>query len=206
MKIQSIFENNYYITHKIEIFDFCKQAFEEKSQPSHINMWNDDWENDTSTLPYLLYKSNRFNNSNGDMFLLFDDDNKILAMSGVNISDFDPNVALGGVRSWVNKSMRGKFVIGGYFLPIQLKWATDRNLKTIALTINDYNKRLIPYLKRSGLGINKQLDNPNSMFHNGQFYVDFPVIINYTKQWVMYHKIDENYIPDWESIRYKENE
>jgi hypothetical protein len=206
MKIQSIFENNYYITHKIEIFDFCKQAFEEKSQPSHINMWNDDWENDNSTLPYLLYKSNRFNNNNGDMFLLLDEDNKILAMSGVNISDFDPYVALGGVRSWVNKHMRGKFVIGGYFLPIQLKWATDRNMKTIALTINDYNKRLIPYLKRSGLGINKQLRNPNSMFHNGQFYVDFPVIINYTKQWVMYHKIDENYIPNWEAIRYKENE
>jgi hypothetical protein len=168
-------------------------------------MWNDDWENDASTLPYLLYKSNRFTDDNGDMFLMLDDNNKISAISGVNISDFDPNVALGGVRTWLNKDMRGKFIVGRYLLPMQLKWAKDHNMKTMTLTLNDYNKRLIPYFKRSGFGIKKQR-NPDSMFYNGQFHVDFPVIINYTKQWVMYHKIDEDYIPDWESIRYVEHE
>jgi hypothetical protein len=205
MKIQSIFENNYHINHKTEIFDFCKQAFEEKSKPSHVNMWQDDWENDTSTFPYLLYKSNRFTDNNGDIFLILDDNNKILAMSGVNISDFDPNVALGGVRTWLNKAMRGKFIVGRHLVPMQLKWAKDRNMKTMTLMFNDYNKQLIPYFKRSGLGIKKQR-NPNSMFYNGLFQVNFPVTINYTKQWVIYHKIDEDYIPDWESIRYVENE
>jgi hypothetical protein len=205
MKIQSIFENDYYINHKIEILDFCKQAFEEKSEPSHVNMWDDDWENNPATLPYLLYESNRFINNNGDMFLILDDNNEILAMSGVNISDFDPNVALGGVRTWLNKDMRGKFVIGRYLLPMQLKWAKDHNLKIIALTFNDYNKRLIPYFKRSGFGIEKKR-NPDSMFYNGQFHIDFPVTINHTKQWVLYHKIDEQYQPNWENIKFKENE
>jgi hypothetical protein len=204
MKVQSIFENDYHIINRDVILQYCKNAFEEKTEPSHANMWADDWENNNATFPYLICVSERFKNDNGDMFVLLDDDNKILALSGVNISEFDSNVALGGVRTWLNKDMRGKFVIGRNILPLQLKWAKEHGLKTIALTFNDYNKRLIPYFKRSGLGIEKKR-NPNSMFYNGQFHVDFPVNINYTKQWVIYHKIDELYQPDWESIRFTED-
>ena len=166
-------------------------------------MWADDWENNNATLPYLIYISDRFKNNKGDMFVLLDNDNNTLALSGVNISDFDSNVALGGVRTWLNKDLRGKFVIGRNILPIQLKWAKTQKLKTIALTFNDYNKRLIPYFKRSGFGIEKKR-NPDSMFYNGQFHVEFPVTINYTKQWVIYHKIDNLYQPDWERIRFIE--
>lgn len=201
MKVQSIFENNYYITHKNQILEFCKRAFEEKSEPGHVNMWHEDWKNVNSTFPYLLYNSERFADNNGDMFILLDDDNNIVAVSGVNISEFDSNVALGGVRTWLNKEYRGQFVVGRYLLPEHLKWATQRGLKTVALTFNDYNKRLIPYFARSGFGIQKKR-NPGSMFYNGQHILDFPVIINYTKQWVVYHKIDESYMPDWDSIKY----
>jgi hypothetical protein len=204
MKVQSIFENNYHIINKDMILSYCKNAFEEKSEPSHTNMWADDWENDNAVFPYLIYVSDRFTNNKGDMFVLLDDDNSIVALSGVNISEFDDKVALGGVRTWLNKEMRGKFVIGRNLLPTQLNWAKDHGMKTIALTFNDYNKRLIPYFKRSGFGIEKKR-NINSMFYNGQFHVEFPVTINYTKQWVIYHKIDELYQPDWESIRFFED-
>lgn len=204
MKVQSIFENDYHIVNRDVILQYCKNAFEEKTEPSHANMWADNWENNNATFPYLIYISERFKNDNGDMFVLLDDDNNILALSGVNISEFDSNVALGGVRTWLNKDMRGKFVIGRNILPLQLKWAKEHGLKTIALTFNDYNKRLIPYFKRSGLGIEKKR-NPNSMFYNGQFHVEFPVTINYTKQWVIYHKIDDLYQPDWESIKFVED-
>lgn len=204
MKVQSIFENDYHITNKDMILLYCKKAFEEKDEPSHANMWSDDWENDNAVFPYLLYISDRFKNGKGDMFVLLDDDHNILALSGVNISDFDTKVALGGVRTWLNKEMRGKFVIGRNILPVQLKWAKDHNMKTIALTFNEYNKRLLPYFKRSGFGIEKKR-NSNSMFYNGQFHVEFPVTINYTKQWVIYHKIDDLYQPNWESIRFTED-
>ena len=204
MRVQSIFENDYHITNKDMILTYCKNAFEEKTEPSHVNMWSDDWENNNAVFPYLIYISDRFKNGKGDMFILLDDDNTIVALSGVNVSEFDTNVALGGVRTWLNKELRGKFVIGRNILPIQLKWAKDHNMKTIALTFNEYNKRLLPYFKRSGFGIEKKR-NPNSMFYNGQFHVEFPVTINYTKQWVIYHKIDDLYQPDWESIRFTED-
>lgn len=204
MKVQSIFENDYHITNKDMILSYCKNAFKEKSEPSHANMYADDWENNNAVFPYLIYISDRFKNDKGDMFVLLDNDNTILALSGVNISDFDSNVALGGVRTWLNKDLRGKFVIGRNILPIQLKWAIEHDMKSIALTFNDYNKRLIPYFARSGLGIQKKR-KPGSLFYNGQYILDFPVTINYTKQWVIYHKIDDLYQPDWESIRFIED-
>lgn len=203
MRVQSIFENNYHIINKDMILDYCRRAYAEKSEPSHVNMWDDDWENNNAVFPYLIYKSDRFKDGKGDMFVLLDGDD-IVALSGVNVSDFDSNVALGGVRTWLNKDMRGKFVIGRNILPMQLKWAIEHKIKTIALTFNDYNKRLIPYFKRSGFGIEKKR-NIDSMFYYGQFHVEFPVTINYTKQWVIYHKIDDLYQPDWESIRFVED-
>lgn len=204
MKVKSLFHNNYHLSNKDKILSYCKLAYEEKSEPSHVNMFSDDWETNTSVLPYLIYKSDRFHYGNGDIFLLFDDEENILGISGVNISDFDDKVALGGVRTWLNKNLRGRFLIARHLLPVQLKWAIEHGMKTIAITLNDYNKRLLPYFKRVGFGIEKKR-NVNSMFYNGQFHVEFPVIINYTKQWVIYHKIDETYEPNWENIRYRED-
>jgi hypothetical protein len=200
-KVRSVFNNNYYLTHKDKILDYCKQAFSEKEQPGHVNMWHDDWRGQSATLPYLIYCSDRFSNNKGQMFLLFDSNDNIVGTSGVNVSEFDKNVALGGVRTWLNKDLRGQFVMGRYVLPHQLSWVTGLSLKTLALTFNDYNKRLIPYFTRSGFGIQKKR-KPGSLFYNGQHTLDFPVTINYTKQWVIYHKIDENYTPNWDSIKY----
>jgi hypothetical protein len=200
-KVISIFCEDYYINNKDKILNYCRSAFLEKDEPSHVNMYSTNWENDVASLPFLIYCSTRFKNGNGEMFALLDQDNNICALSGVNISDFDHNLGLAGVRTWLNKELRGKFIIGRHLLPEHLAWAKNQGLKTLALTFNDYNKRLLPYFKRTGAGIVKNR-NPNSMFYNGQFHVDFPVTINYTKQWVIYHKIDEQYNPDWESIRF----
>ena len=203
-KIKSIFEDDYYITHKDAILNYCRQAYTEKDQPGHANMWHPEWENNPATFPYIVYSSNRFKNSNGIMLLLLDENDNILGTSGANVSDFDKNVVLGGVRTWLNKELRGQFIMGRHVLPHQLSWATSLGFKTLALTFNDYNKRLLPYFARSGLGIEKKR-KPGSLFYNGQHILDFPVTINYTKQWVVYHKIDELYQPDWESIRFTED-
>ena len=201
--IKSIFDNNYYLTHKTQLITYFYNAYQEKDHPGHVNMWDENWEEKNYTLPYLIYKSQRFRNGQGDMHIILDQGDNIIANAGVNISDFDSLVALSGVRSWINKEYRTQLLIGKHILPLHLRWAKEKNLKTIAISFNDYNKNLIKHITRSGLGIKKRRDS-NSMFYDGQYEVEYPVTINHTKQWVVYHKIDKDYIPNWESIRYTE--
>lgn len=202
VKTFSIIDKDLYLdkTFKNNFLLFCKQASLETSEPAHANMWTENWINDWNTLPYHVYVSGRFKD-NGDIFVTTIEDN-IEAVSGVYISEFDPMVAIGGVRSWVNSKFRGKFIVGRHILPQQLKWARNKNCKTVALTFNEYNKRLIPYFKRTGFGIKKER-NPDSLFYTGLHEVPFPVRIQNTRQWIIYNKIDPDYDPDWKSIAWE---
>lgn len=188
---------------KASFFSFCKSAFEEKDHPAHTNMWDDNWDQNNNTLLYHLYVSKRLCCDTGETFILKKED-QMIAVSSIYVSPFDENVAIGGVRSWVNAEFRGRFMIGRHLLPLQLAWAKNKKLKTIALTFNEYNRDLIKYFKRTGFGIKKNR-NPNSLFHNGLHEVKFPINLQYTKQWAIYHKIDEEYCPDWENIKWVEN-
>jgi len=165
-------------------------------------MWHPDWENRAETLPFLVYKSNRF--SDNGIFFILRINGKIEAVSGIYISAFDKSVAIGGVRSWTNPGHQADLIIGRHIFPKQLKWAKDHNIKTIALTFNEYNKKLMRYFTRNGLGVVKNR-TPDMLFYNGVYEVPFPVIIQNTKQWALYHKIDETYDPNWELIRYKDS-
>ena len=57
----------------------------------------------------------------------------------------------------------------------------------------------------TGVSIAKKR-NPNSMFYKGVNEVDFPCNIQYTKQWVIYDKIDPEYTPDWHAIKWTHQE
>lgn len=185
---------------KSKFLEFCRQSWEFKEDPAHVNMWNEHWEADNTTLPYHIFISKRLCSVIGETFVQVVDD-QIVSVSSVYISDFDPYVSVGGVRSWVIPEFRGQFQIGRHLLPRQLAWAKSKQSKIVMLTFNDYNKRLIPYFERTGFGIKKNR-NPNSLFFNGLHKVDFPIEVQHTKQWAIYHKIDEEYTVDWEKIRW----
>ena len=68
------------------------------------------------------------------------------------------------------------------------------------LTVNNYNRRMLNIIKRTGLGYPKNRTT-QMFFHNGVFEVPFPIEIKGLSQWAIYHKIDENYDFDWETIR-----
>lgn len=180
--------------------DFCQSAYQLKADPAHVNMWRDNWVNRPETLPYILFKSEKFSQDKGEFFVLEIDGN-IEAVSGIYRSEFDEKVAIGGVRSWVNQNYRGKFLIGRYVMPWQVSWAKDNHYKTIALTFNEYNKKLINYFVRSGFGIEKKR-NEKSLFHKGVNVVPFSVKIQNTEQWAIYDKLDTDYEPSWEKIKY----
>lgn len=180
--------------------DFLKRASLEINYPAHKNMWSKSWEQEPATLPYLLYRKKRFSNPKGEFHVLKVDD-QIQAVAGVYLSDFDENVAIGSVRAWVSNEYRGKFLIGKHILPEQLAWAKQKNCKLFFLTFNEYNKNLIKIVKRNGLGRAKNR-TPDMLFYNGIKEAPFPCNIQYTKQWVVYDVIDENYIFNWDSIRW----
>ena len=181
-----------------KILKWCETESKDSSTPAAINMRIDDWQTNEDTLAYILHNKRRFY-KRGEYFFLEVDD-QIVASAGIYRSDFDNQVAIGGARSWANADYRAQFVIGRYLLPLQLKWAKANGFKTIVLTFNEYNARLVNHFKRSGLGIVKKR-NPDSFFYNGVFEVPHPIMIKSTKQWAIYHKIDEEYEPNWSLIK-----
>lgn len=189
---------NFEDVNQTELFEFLQKISNDES-PASKNMWNNNWKDQSETLPYLLYKKKRFTDPKG-MYTILKINGEIKAIAGVYISDFDPNIAIGLVRGWVDKEYRGKFVLGNYIAPVQLAWAKEKKCKSFFLTFNEYNKNLVNIIKRNGLGRSKNR-NPKKLFFNGVYESPFPVEIQYTKQWVVYDMLD-SYTIDWEKIKW----
>jgi len=190
-------------TFQNKFFDFCKNAYQFKTDPAHINMWRDNWNEHPETLPYIIMLSTKFIHGKGEFFVLEIDGN-IEAVSGIYRSEFDNLVAIGGIRSWVNERYRGNFLIGRHIMPYQVQWAKDNNYKTIALTFNEYNKKLINYFIRSGFGIKKKRTE-RSLFFKGVYVLPYTLKIQNTEQWIIYDKLDQDYEPMWEKVKYDKN-
>lgn len=181
-----------------DFFNFCQDASLDAEQPASVNMWDSDWHTATHTLPYLLEIEKRFA-KNGKFFVLLDQE-KIIACSGIYQSDFSQDIAICGIRSWVNKAYRGKFLLGSHLFPAQVKWAKAQGYKQIAITFNNYNSKLMNIFIRNGIGVKKNRKE-DSLFYTGVHQVPFPVSIKYTPQWVLYQKLDPNWDFDYSSIR-----
>lgn len=168
------------------------------------NMWDDDWQNNTHTLPYLLENTTRFANGNGEFYILFDGIN-VVACGGVYRSQFNENVAIAGVRTWTDSKYRHLSVLREFMLPLHKDWAIKHGIKIVALSFNEYNKNLIQVFKRKRLGETIDRINtrePKHLFYNGLMEVPFAVNVQRTKQWVIYESIDTSFQFDWKTIEY----
>lgn len=186
-----------------EFFVFLKTESLEVDQLASVNLWSDDWENNVHTLPYILTNTTRFNGINGEFYIVYDND-KIVACGGVYISEFDPAIAIAGVRTWVCKDYRHLALNKDYLLVEHKKWAVNINMKMIALSFNEYNKNIIQIFKRNRLGEKSgriKSREPKNIFYNGLNEVPFPVNIQYTSQWVIYEKIDDTFEFDWSTLK-----
>ena len=96
---------------KEQFFIFCQQAFLDATQPAHVNMWDNNWREQTHTLPYLLEIEKRFSGDNGKFFVLYYNKD-IVGCSGIYQSDFNQHICLAGIRSWINSDHRGRFLLG----------------------------------------------------------------------------------------------
>lgn len=189
---------------KKKFYEFCKSASLETDQPAAKNMWDDNWKTCDYTLPYILEYVHRFSSPKGEFFILFDK-KEIVGCSGIYISDFDPNIAVAGVRTWINKQYRHQTLNRDYFLPIQKQWAIDKDLKIVLLTFNDYNRNIIKIFKRGRLGEQAGRTSsrePHHLFYLGLNEIEFPINVQYTKQWGIYERLDSSWDFDWTLIRF----
>ena len=187
---------------KIYFFEYLK-SIKAANVPAYVNMWDDDWQNNPNTLPYVLEKTNRFDDVNGVFYILYDG-NTIVACGGVYKSQFNDLIGIGGVRTWTDTKYRHSSLLREYLLPLHKSWCIAHNMKMIVLSFNEYNKNLIQVFKRRRFGENKERINnrqPHHLFYNGLNELEFPVTIQYTKQWIMYEKLDPTFDFNWESIK-----
>lgn len=180
-------------------FDFLKEAGSETTQPSHENMWSNDWQNKNYTLPYLLEYTDRFKNT-GNFNILFDNQ-KVVACSGVYTSSFCPKLAIAGTRTWISKEYRNLSIAREYLLTTEKDWAIKNNYGAIAICFNEYNKNIIEIWKRTRFGEKRTPRQPHHLFYNGVNDPGFPVTIQYTKQWIIYEKLDPSFDFDWATIK-----
>jgi len=183
--------------------NFLIEASKETSHPAHENMWNDDWKNKTNTLPYLLERTSRFT-TGGEYHVAFDGD-QIVGCSGVYISAFCKDLVIAGTRTWVAKNYRHLSIAREVLLPAEKLWAIENKFKAIAICFNDYNKNITKIWKRVRLGEKRTPRQSHHLFFNGINEPEFPVTIQYTKQWIMYEKLDPTFDFDWESIKHQSN-
>jgi len=128
---------------------------------------------------------------------------EIIGCGGIYLSGFDPTFALAGCRTWMHRDHRNRSLPREILLPAHKQWAKDRNARAVGITFNDYNKNLISTWKRTRLGEERLPRQPYHLFYDNFNEVEFPVIIQYTKQWVIYETLDSTFNFDWDSIKCK---
>lgn len=179
------------------------QSMKASNVQAYANMWDDNWIDKVNTLPYVLEQTDRFNDVNGEFHIIYHESD-IVACGGVYRSHFSDLVGIGGVRTWTNDKYRHQSLLRDFLLPLHKSWCIEHNMKMIVLSFNEYNKNLIQVFKRRRLGEQKDRINnrqPHHLFYNGVNELEFPVTIQYTKQWIMYEKLDPLFEFDWNLIK-----
>jgi hypothetical protein len=184
-----------------EFFSFL-QSQQNLNDPAWTNMWDDDWQNKPNTLPYILTKTTKYSNTDGEFHIVYDK-KKVVACGGVSKLATNSLIALAGTRTWIAEQYRNQSIARNYLLPEHKAWAINQGCKQVALTFNDYNKNIITIWKRTRLGEKRTSREPRHMFYNNFNELTFPVVIQYTPQWVIYEQLDLDWQFNWQCISQK---
>lgn len=185
-------------------WDTIELECQKDTSPAMVNMHSKTWRNENNTLRYILEVDNKFNL--GEYFVLFNDKLPV-ASGGVYFSEWTKDIAMAGIRTWAHTEHRNKLLVAEYILPACKAWAVENKCKFITLTFNDYNKNLIKVCIRTRAGESATRISgrtPRRLFYNGATVVDFPLEINYTKQWLIYEKLDSEFLFNWEEFKWQD--
>lgn len=196
-------------TDKEMVYEFCKTS-EQETRGSASNYKVDNWERDPATLMYKIYKEKIYDRENRGGYAAIVDQNRILVGAGVCQWSEDPNTCILYSRLYSRKEARG--------LPhariIHLEFAIYDLAKELGYrgsisSFNKYNLKLRDVTYKT----NNPENFPNYYVEDGKHYTgpngrriipakmfDDPLIVNYTKQWLLYYAIDPSYEIELEEL------
>lgn len=195
-----------------EILPFCEESIGDP-RPGAVNMSPVDWENNTASFLYLLYKERRYDGA-GNGYIICKKDDKIICGNGFSVSDIDEKMTHLNSRSY---TIPGIVVprIHGDMHTIAVDISIDEGRYGGFSSVNEYNKRFI----EGFLKVNDPRNYPSYERIDGKHYgkPDFrihpmepagPLNIKRTKQWILYmiwnesHR--ESFLETLESIRWSD--
>jgi len=156
-----------------KLISLCDLAYS-LQEPAYENYCTEDWQSKNNSLLYVFYKKQRF-----DMFNIVSDQ-KPIAMSGTYLWNDTPII---GVRAFTHPDYRG----GGHWcqarniFPLQIDYWESKGYDKVWMTFNEYNHRLVNFLRRMSEGRASTFGGPREIYQNLKWHDELKEI-QYTPQ------------------------
>lgn len=141
------------------------ETFSEKHQAALTSYFELAREQAPNNADWKRLRMDQYNGTDGDLFLILDERNKIWAMSSVILTQEagGPTVKVYGRFHVVPGCPHS--IIDGMLEPASFKWIEDRNIQNVYLTINQGHLRTLEWVARR-CGINRGRNRSNSYGHS----------------------------------------
>lgn len=184
--------------HILALTRFCKRA-ELDSSPTSENMAFTNWQINNASLLYLLKIEQRLTWPKGCFYIVYEK-NDIVACSGLYISEFSPDIIIGGVRAYTLSEFRTKYIHGNIIFPKQIQTAKEKGAKLFLLSFNSYNDKLYKFIVRGSQGKGTAFGlGFSDTYKNFQLH-DKQIIIKNVPQTILKLPLEENYEYDFSNI------
>lgn len=193
-----------YPIHKV--IKFCEYS-KTDILPGNVNFCPDDWENNSHTLLFLIYKEQRYN---GDLsaYIGLELDGDLIAGAGYYPLDQDSNVANINSRYYTIPAYRNKVYQGTHILPKMMKEVSSK-FSVALFSYNTYNIWLKNALERINNNKAAFLGIKTPEEYKGWVEISAPLMIKNTPQLCYYKLFDRSYettfLTNIESIKITEN-
>lgn len=174
------------------LIELCEAAGRD-DMPGARNLSLIGWENNPACLLYKIYIEKVYDEDNRGRYMgVLDEDGKIMLSFGCMPWDKDYNTCLMPTRLYLREDRRGygktETFTKRFEIPQKLmnEECIRLGYRATLITHNQYNLFLREAAHR---------DSRDSGYMIFDYYDD-PVIINYTKQWALYHLFDQTYAPE----------
>lgn len=157
--------------------EFCL-ASEIDSSPAATNYHWQNWQDNPASLMHVLTQEKRYDT--GFLDLLYKN-NQLIAVNGCYAADWNSQVLIIGSRAYTLPEHRGtSWHHGEYLFPRQWEHANQKGYRAVIISVNDYNLRLLKFIKTASKGrfSNKLMPEFYRHFH----VMPAPYMIKFTPQ------------------------